>query len=46
MSESKQGVIIDTLLELGHIWKASLLTKIIKEIKDEKYEIEILQNLW
>ncbi len=44
-SESKQGVIINKSLELGHIWKASLIIKIIKEIDVKKYENEILKNL-
>lgn len=44
-SESKMGVIIDESLELGHIWKASLIIKIIKQIDIKKYESEILKNL-
>lgn len=44
-SESRMGVIIDESLELGHIWKASLIIKIIKQIDIKKYESEILKNL-
>ncbi len=44
-SESRMGVIIDESLELGHIWKASLIIKMIKQINIKKYESEILKNL-
>jgi len=44
-SESKLGVVVGQSLELGHIWKASLVTKIVKQIDAEKYKNEILKNL-
>jgi len=45
MSESRLGVVVDESLELGHIWKASLIIKITKEIDVKKYENEVLKNL-
>jgi len=45
ISESKLGFVVNELLELAHIWKASLIIKIIKEIDVKKYESEILKNL-
>lgn len=44
-SESKLGLVVNESLELAHIWKASLIIKIIKEIDVKKYENEILKNL-
>lgn len=44
-SESGQLVAVDESLELGHIWKASLIIEITKEIDVKKYESEILKNL-
>jgi len=44
-SKSRLGVVVDESLELGHIWKASLIIKIVKEIDVKKYEIDILKNL-
>lgn len=45
ISESKLGLVVSESLELAHIWKASLIIKIIKEIDVKKYESEILKNL-
>ena len=45
ISESKLGFVVNKSLELAHIWKASLIIKIIKEIDVKKYESEILKNL-
>jgi len=45
ISESKLGFVVNESLELAHIWKASLIIKIIKEIDVKKYESEILKNL-
>lgn len=45
ISESKLGFVVNKSLELAHIWKASLIIKIIKEIDVKKYENEILKNL-
>lgn len=45
ISESKEGLVVSKSLELAHIWKASLIMKIIKEIDVKKYESEILKNL-
>jgi len=45
LSESKVGLVVSESLELAHIWKASLIMKIIKEIDVKKYESEILKNL-
>ena len=42
---SKLGFIEDKSLELAHIWKASLIINIVKEIDVEKYESEILKNI-
>jgi len=44
-SESKLGVVIDESLELGHIWKASLIINMTREIDIKKYESEIVKNL-
>ena len=44
-SESRLGVVVDESLELGHIWKASLIINIAREINVKKYESEILKNL-
>lgn len=44
-SELRLGVVVDKSLELGHIWKASLIIEIIKQIDVKKYESEILKNL-
>lgn len=44
-SESRLGVVLDESLELGHVWKASLIIKMTKEIDVKKYESEILKNL-
>lgn len=44
-SESKQGFIIEHYLQLGHIWKAKLITEITKSIDVAQYELEILRNL-
>ena len=44
-SESKLGVVVNESLELGHIWKASLIIKMVKQIDAEKYQNEILKNL-
>lgn len=45
ISESKLGFVVSESLELAHIWKASLIIKIIKGIDVKKYESEILKNL-
>ena len=45
ISESKAGLVVSKSLELAHIWKASLIMKIIKEIDVKKYESEILKDL-
>ncbi len=45
ISESKTGLVVSKSLELAHIWKASLIMKIIKEIDVKKYESEILKDL-
>jgi len=44
-SDSGLGVVIDKSLEIGHIWKASLVIDVIKKIDVPKYENEILKNL-
>ena len=44
-SESKLGVVVGESLELGHIWKASLIIKVIKQIDTGKYKSEILEKL-
>ena len=44
-SESRLGVVVRESLELGHIWKASLIIDITREIDVERYESEILKNL-
>lgn len=44
-SASKPGIVVHESLQLGHIWKASLITKIIRQIDVKKYESEILKNL-
>ncbi|MFH1927236.1 MAG: serine protease [Chloroflexota bacterium] len=45
-SESRLGVVIDKSLELGHVWKASLIIEIAKQTDVKKYESEVLGNLW
>jgi len=45
ISKSKLGVVVDESLELGHIWKSSLIVDITREIDVKKYETEILKNL-
>jgi len=42
---TKKGVVIHTSLELGHIWKVSLINKITEGIDVKKYESEIVANL-
>jgi len=44
-SESRLGVIVHESLELGHIWKANVITKIIRQFDVKKYESEIFKNL-
>lgn len=44
-SESRLGILVGESLELGHIWKASVIINIIKQFDVEKYESEILKNL-
>lgn len=44
-SESRLGIVVDESLELGHIWKTSVIIKIIKQIDVKKYESEILKKL-
>jgi len=44
-NSSQLGFIEDKSLELAHIWKASLIIKIVKEIDVKKYENEILKNI-
>ena len=44
-SESRLGVVIKESLEIGHIWKASLITDITRKIDVKKYQDEILKNL-
>lgn len=44
-SESKQGLVFEQSLELGHIWKAKLITEMVNNIDVPKYESEILRNL-
>jgi len=42
---SQLGFIEDKSLQLAHIWKASLIIKIVKEIDVKKYEEEILKHI-
>jgi len=44
-TEAKSGLVLEQSLELGHIWKAQLITDTIKNIDIPKYETEILCNL-
>jgi len=44
-SESRAGVVVEKSLELGHIWKASVIIKIINQFNVKQYESEILKNL-
>jgi len=44
-SESKQGVVLEQSLQLGHIWKAKLISDITKNIDVAEYEREILNQL-
>jgi len=44
-SESRQGLVFEQSLELGHIWKAVLINETVKNIDVRKYETEILGNL-
>lgn len=44
-SESKPGIFVEKSLDLGHIWKASVIINIIKQFDVKKYESEILNNL-
>ena len=44
-TEAKSGFVFEQSLELGHIWKAQLITDAIKNIDIPKYEAEILRNL-
>lgn len=44
-TEAKSGLVLEQSLELGHIWKAQLITDAIKNIDIPKYEDEILRNL-
>lgn len=44
-SESRPGLILEQSLELGHIWKAKLITEMVNNIDVPKYESEILRNL-
>jgi len=44
-SESRLGVVFHESLELGHIWKASLVLDITRKIDVERYKSEILKNL-
>jgi len=43
-SESRLGVVVDKSLELGHIWKASVIIEATKQFDAKKYESEILKN--
>ena len=42
---SQLGFIEDKSLELAHIWKASLIVKIVKKIDVIRYEEEILKHI-
>lgn len=42
---SKEGIILDKALNLGHIWKAELIIDIINNFDAKKYEEEILRDL-
>lgn len=44
-SKSGLGVVVHESLELGHIWKASLILRITKEVDVRQYENAILSNL-
>lgn len=44
-SESRPGIVVHESLELGHIWKASLIIDITKRIDVKRYENEILKRL-
>lgn len=44
-SDSRIGIVLDESLEIGHIWKAGLITDVVKKIDISKYENEILKNL-
>jgi hypothetical protein len=44
-SDAKQGLILEHPLQLGHIWKAKLITDITKAIDVAQYERDILINL-
>ena len=44
-SESRPRIIVRESLELGHIWKASLIIDITRGIDVKRYEKEILKNL-
>ena len=44
-TQSKKGIIVGQSLELGHIWKASLIEDIIKDFDPVKYTNEILLNM-
>jgi len=44
-AEAKSGLVLERSLELGHIWKAKLITEAVKSIDVPKYESDILRNL-
>lgn len=44
-SESRAGLILEQSLELGHIWRASLISDVVNNIDVPKYESEILHYL-
>lgn len=44
-SQSKQGLVFEQSLQLGHIWKANLIIEITKNINVAQYESEVLRNL-
>jgi len=44
-SQSKQGLVFEQSLQLGHIWKANLIIEITKNIDIAQYEREVLRNL-
>lgn len=44
--DSEKGIKISSSLELGHIWKSALIVNMINSIDIEKYENEIIKNLF
>ena len=44
-SGSRIGIVVGESLELGHIWKASLIIEAIKQFDAKKYQSDILMNL-